>query len=531
MLVQSAAQPIKNSNPPNSRRAKKRSNRRNFNNAVAAKTPEEMINALKAFASSGVNEQDFTLGVDFRSLPKHVQYAFCLLYPKQFQCRIPDGSNKRSALYTSTQIYDIPVVFAGGSDDGSFAFALQPILGNPSDISQSKLALCNPQLLAVNSATTNWQSGSSYVSNLDGVDPRIDQNLDLLVFPNIGFFGATPSGANSASKPFSPTINLNAGNGFTRVGYDGTTTNGDFILPNGEFVVVIQFAAPAGLTTFTTGGSASTSSLTVLSGTATNIQQAFIVSASPGASNFWVSSAGAAPTSAAITIVPMARANQTGSYNNGLIQKLRPVAMSALLTSLVPDLVNGGMVAGAIVPGDTLGDSFFSNNSEAPGPLRSYQTVSQVPGSYNGRLEHGLYAIWSSESPDDREFKRPSDNNEYDYPTIVMAGNYAPTTTPTPTTTVPVMRLEVVQVHEYTTINQFPNVELSTGSQHEVDLGLGYLAPLPRIMPNATHSAFLQKVMSTITRGANFVKNAISKVKQYTPMIEKAAEFAGSFAL
>lgn len=529
-----AQQPRTNQNPPRSRRQKKRYNRRTFNSATGAYNsgnPEAMVNALKQFASSGINEQDFTLGVDFRNLPKHVQYAFCLLYPKQFQCRIPDGSNKRSALYTSIQLYDIPVHFAGAANDGTFAGAVQPILGNPSDPLQFKVALCNPNLLATESATTNWSSSASYVSNLDGVDPRIDQNLDLLLFPNIGYFNAGLGTGSSATKPFGTAPVFNAGNGFTRVAYDGTTTNGDWVLPNGDYIAIVQFIAGAGLTTITTGGSATASALTVATSTATNVQASYFVTAAPGTNNFWVSSAGAAPTGAGITFVPIARANQTGSYDNGLVQKIRPVAMSTLLTSMVPSLVNGGMISGAFIPGDTLQDAFFSNNSEAPGPLRSYQIVAQVPGSYNGRLEHGLYGIWSTETPDDREFKKPSENNNYDYPTFVFAATYTPSTTPAPGTTVPVVRMEIVQVHEYTTINQFPNTELSTGSQNTVDLALGLLAPLPKVMANATHSNFLQRVMATINRGANFVKSAIGKVEQYAPMIKKGAELVSSFAL
>lgn len=534
VVVQSAPAPLPANNGPLSRKQKKRSNRSRFRKATQAAArgdPKEMIRSLQSFASSGVNEEDFLLGVDFNSMPKHIQYAFCMLYPKQFQCRIPDGSNKRSALYTSIQVFDVPVVFTGAANDGSFAGAIQPILGNPSDPAQFKLALCKPDLLAVDSATTDWKNANSYASSIDGVDPRIDQNMDLLLFPNIGFFSASQGSGSSATKPFGTSLVLNAGNGFTKVAYDGTTTNGDFVLPNGEYIAVVQFLAAAGLTTITVGGSATNSILTTATSTATNVQQSFVITAAPGASNVTFASAGAAPTAAAVTFLPIARANQTGSYNNGLVQKLRPVAMSTLCTSMVPDLVNGGMIAGAVVPGDSLGDAFFSSNSEAPGPLRSYQTVAQVPGSYNGRFEKGLYMIWTTESPTDRTFKRPSDNNLYNYPTFVFAGNYTPTTPPTPTTTVPVLRVEIVQVHEYTTINQFPKSEICIGSQHQVDTALGLLAQVPKVMPNADHPAILKSIMSGIAKVANFAKNAIAKVKQYAPMIEKGVEFASGLAL
>jgi len=534
VVIQAAPAPAASKSAPMSRRQKKRSNRNRFRKASDAHARGDqfsMIESLRSFASSGVNEEDFTMGVDFDALPKHVQYAFCMLYPKQFQCRIPDGSNKRSALYTSVQVYDVPVVFTGATNDGSFAGAVQPILGNPSDPAQFKFALCKPDLLAVDSATTNWNSVSSYSSSIDGVDPRIDQNMDLLLFPNIGYFGAGQGAGSSATKPFGTSLLLNPSNGFTKVAYDGTTTNGDFILPNGEYIATVQFLAAAGLTTITVGGSATNSIITTQTSTATNVQGSFLINATPGASNVWFSSAGAAPTAAAITFVPIARANQTGSYNNGLVQKLRPVAMSTLCTSMVPDLVNGGMIAGAVVPGDSLGDAFFSSNSEAPGPLRSYQTVAQVPGSYNGRFEKGLYMIWTTESPTDRTFKKPSDNNVYNYPTFVFAGNYTPTTPPVPTTTVPVLRVEIVQVHEYTTINQFPKTEICIGSQHQVDMALGLLAQAPKVMPNAEHPAILRKIMAGIGKATAFVKSAIAKVKQYGPMIEKGVEFASGLAL
>lgn len=534
IVLQAAPQPAQSAVVPKSRRQKKRSNRKIFNGAVVAHNTGNvagMIESLRSFASSGVNEQDFTLGVDFRSLPRHVQYVFCLLYPKQFQARIPDGSNKRSALYTSVQVYDIPVAFTGAANDGTFAGAAQPILGNPSAPNTYKLAVCDPTQLSVDDPSTNWSSTSAFMSKIDNVNPRIDQNLNLLTAPSIGYWGAGLGTGASASKPFGTSLVENTGNGFTHVTYDGTGVNGIFSLPPGDSIVTVQFLAASGLAGLAAAGTATINILTTLTtnGTGTNQQQSFLVNSTASANTIYFTTA-ATPTAAAITVVPIARANQTGSYDSGLVQKMRPVAMSILGTSQIPNLVNGGMCSIAVVPGDTLDDSFFSNSANGPGPLRSYQTIAQVPGSYNGRLEKGFFGIWSTESPDDREFMKPSQVNNYEYPTFVFAGTYVPSNPITPTQIIPVIRLELVQVFEYTTINQFPSTQLSLGSQHEVDMALGLIANLPRCMANGEHTGFLQKVMSVIGGFGQKAKTIYGKAKQYLPAIERGIEMMASIA-
>lgn len=464
------------------------------------------------------------------NLNKAQRYAMNLVDPLNYGSRIPDDNSSDTAFFKSVQNYEIPVVMAG-DDPGSFCFAAQPKIGNPSDPFGFKLAVCDPQKLAESPNLTDWTLASSYMNAIGKVDPRMTNEIETLAFNEAGFIGLTQGSSPSTGIPLGTDPIPDAANGFTSYNYSNST--GEVNLVPGDYFAVARVVG-TGTTIFTTGGSATatTEMPSIIAAGNIGVMQGWLIKATTGGSKFSFSVNGSAVTTAQLTIMPVALTNSTSSLNNGMIERVRPTAMSVLVTYIGTTLENGGVITSALVDGDAIKSRFFSESvADNQGSLRSFESISTIPGAYNGPLKIGTYAYYKPMSEGDTLYYTVEDHNRYSYPGIVCYGRFVPGDIgglpPSP------IRVSVVTCWQYTTTSQLPEKVKYKGSDTMVAAAKNFLDSegIPCCMANGEHMAFIDKVKGLmkdvsdyIGKGLRWGKNAISTVQSYAPAVKSMLE-------
>lgn len=469
------------------------------------------------------------------NLNKSQRYVLGLVDPFNYGGRIPDEDGADSAFFLSIQNYQIPVnVGISLANPGAFSFAAQPKIGNPSDPRGFKLAVCDPIKLSQSENVTDWSAASSYLSSIGNVNPRMTNEIDTLAFNEAGYAGFTGTSAMTAAIPFGTDPVPDAGNGFTPIKYSNTT--GAFTLVPGQYMVTLRIFG-AGITAInTTGSTASVSTLMglILTGTGNGASITYLVTATTSGALFIPSlNVGATSTIPEIAFVPVAMTDSTQSLNNGMIEKVRPTCMCVLVSYVGTTLHDGGLIAAAAVPGDALSSRFFAQSAaDNVGSLRSFESVSGVPGAHNGPLKRGSYTFYKPLSVLDRSYYTVSDHNAYEYPSIVVTGKYNPDDSSLAGLQYPI-RVSVVTGYQYQTTSQLPEKIKFKGSEAMVAAALNFLdsEDVPQSMANGDHTAFFNKikgfvkqVSDTIGKGLAFGKNVIDKVQQYAPAARSMIE-------
>lgn len=195
----------------------------------------------------------------------------------------------------------------------------------------------------------------------------------------------------------------------------------------------------------------------------------------------------------------------------GAATMIRPVAMSVWFECTKSDLDNAGDVAAALLPsGSTMGQIIpLDFNAEPPtppatyagwtgyGPLQNWENLAAVPGSYQGKLKNGTYTYWVPQRVNDMDMNTPARQDIYDFPSIVVAGQWAPNATEaTPDATAyKVGRLRIVTHYEYVSCQQ--DVALRLGAVTSDPLGKLKLLlhGQPTSMANGQHLAWIKKLL------------------------------------
>lgn len=431
-------------------------------------------------------------------------YSACLANPAAHQCRIPDSYARPTALYLSKKIMNIYVSPAtNGGVQGRFAFCCSPILGNIDNPLKFQDAICNPASLSNGAQQTiDWTSVTPYLQNSPGmsnVDPRLDNNIQTLTQGDFGFyFATTTSTGASTAIPFgtaAPTVQPSSNN--LQVLYS-STTNSLWKIPQGQYLVTVQITG-TGLTGLgqVTPVLATDVTAAVLSfnSTTTSSDVTYAVTATRTATNFRFTfpSPITTITGGRITITPTMYDDSAIDEDNGFVEKIRPVAMSVLCTYSGTELNNGGNIAIGLLPGDAKASKFITNQPEEPGNLRTWDNIANANiNPYQGRLEFGAYCYWVPESNKDFEFVLPSEMNSQEYPTIVCAGEYTPSSTILADTVI--AQLIIYRLFEYETVSTLVDQQIFTGGQDYIDATFRFMATQPRCMENPSHVPWYKKL-------------------------------------
>jgi hypothetical protein len=461
------------------------------------------------------------LGIPAKVGPKSLCYGEHMLDPYTTDaCRVPDSYAKKSALYHVIRTFDINVN-PGTVHPGAFSALVQPKLGSlDTDPTHWNTAMVAPAVIADNDfSVINPKSVTSYVTtDASGrADPRIVDDGPALVLPPAGFWGISSVSGQTAARPFGTTWTFLPENYGLDVIYRGAATaNSSFVIDHaGAFQITIVLGG-TGLSAIAVSGIPVSDQTTVVNAAGTILMTSF--NGTPTATDILgISATATTISSSSIRISPVVQNGAPTSNGQGLVERVRPVAMSVLATYTGPTLTNGGNVAIAYLPGQTALDSFFSQDNASLGSMMDWQAVSRVPGSYNGPLATGAYAFWVPEQVLDIQFRNWIDSSLYTYPSIVVSGVWAPGAAISANTTIG--RLMACFTFEYTTASQLPEVQLYVGVTTELEMVIAYLGMIPKCMANGEHKGFMEKaksILANIFRKGKSIYDHIDKVTQGT---------------
>lgn len=212
-----------------------------------------------------------------------------------------------------------------------------------------------------------------------------------------------------------------------------------------------------------------------------------------------------------LTSVMAGPAVSTGTQNinniNGVVTQIRPVAMSVWFQCSKPELDNGGSIACGLLPaGSTYGQIIpvdwaigaSAGNFTGYGPLQNWENLAQVPGTYQGKLKDGCYCWWTPQRISDLQMNSLAECDMEDYPTIMVAGQWAPNAGETVNAASALIgRLRIVTLYEYTGQQQIITQAYQGCSIGFLERTKMLLHGQPTAMANGTHLAWIKKIVST----------------------------------
>lgn len=499
--------------------------------------------------------------VDFGRNP-YAEYLRCLIDPAGNSARIPDAYPRPTAVFTTEQSFDVPLLVDAYSG-GKFSFALQPILGDTSTPTHYKCAVSNAARMASTQTTwdqVNWSDPSAYLTIAgNGADVRIDPNSGVLTATPPTFFGdnfsvasgstdlgplalmsnmptgQTPSVDNTATYKFSSPSAINPY--FPALSAAQNPYPGAVVIPFGAWNVSVS--AKFQLTTASSTGTVAIGFNEFLDAGGINrsvnpvaIQQPQTVSPSlnttytaaatfqfvsvPGnnifapmlsqqqtGTNFAINTGIVGTVSATtITIAPTNFASSSTYQSGGIIEEIRPVAMATLVTYMGTTLNNGGEIASNYLDSTLMTNNFFQSNTAGLGQLQNINNLRSTPGKHDGPIKDGTYCIWAPYQSNDLSFRSPSEMNSYRYPGIVVSGYFSPDAAVVAPQSV--LRVMVYTCYEYTT--KFTCIETKSipGSTATTEDALLILKQIKFATTNKGH---LENIRRSLRRGWEWYKS------------------------
>lgn len=440
-------------------------------------------------------------------------YALSQALPSVYQSKIPDGYRRKTAKYHSHRVFEIKTNTAG-----QFAFCVQPKIGNFDDPFHFNVALVLPDAL-LNPDDYDFGDVSAYQAFVGGADSdlRVDPNYTALTAQLPSFSHKVSGASGTGALPFSPSVATSANSYNDHIIYDGGGTNSVFSFPKGNYYIQLMAfltngdASSGSVWNITASGGSWTNELNeIVTGTSpaiTRSSKGIIYNATGETNKLTISLNGTGVTTAtaqmvATSILPN---NTFHDPDHGLISSMRPCAMSVLTSYNGPLLQNGGQIAGALVPGQTLLTNYFANDADDPGALITWQTIATLnEAKKDNILAKGNYTTWRQDDQTDFEFFAPSYNTKQEYQGIVVAGTWNPGPGLISTDTV-VARVEIDTVYEIRSEKTLLPKDSYIGSQQCIDLANQYLADLEISTENETHMQLFKRWFGYVAKTAQVV--------------------------
>jgi len=434
--------------------------------------------------------------------------------------RLPDGFSDKTMIASSVEVWEVPVYFPGTLDDGKFAGMIQPILGSLDVVDNYATALVD----ASAGWPTDFTASATYMDASDtqtGIDPRLSQYYDQLTQPSTGYLTYFGSNWAGNTSPLGGTPLL----GPQSYGLDAivvpVSTNDTYVtLPPGQyFYSLFQKTNAGGLSTVTVstsngGFSINSTNQVSTDGTTSTLLGLFT---NPKTSVIGFGNTGSAPQLSQLSITPVFTNALSTVADFGTTSQIRPLAMSVLGTSMVPSLLEGGMLSVAYLPGAVADEQYFSNiSNQSVGDLHSWEALAKLPNAYSGKWKDGFYCWWTYEDEDDYQFYPPSKALDNSFPTIAFAGQLVPqSVTSTPPATIPAIRLVVTRHFEILTLVRLYELDSCIGLRAEFETAMQLLAMQPRAMMNDEHRSFISRVMSKVVSAFGSARKFVENNKSW----------------
>lgn len=551
MMSGKSVKPGKNAVKNQKRKLRKKQARRQAQAQVVPQAPrpqpKKRVKGLNASARIPISNQTQMIETVNRGKTQAMRdYLACLVYPFANKARIPDSFNRHTIVVSSVFAYPISVSSNNVNDPGygRFAVAVQPHMGSLAHPLSYKIAIAAPVPGATGLwSEVDWSAPDSYIDQVDGTDPRLDQYYTTLTQPPLGAYLLAQGGSANTPLPLAGTApyedSIQVWSHYNTQGVTlipgGPNGTNRFRLSPGQYN--FHFDALALNTTFT-----STASFSLVAGNASDwfesiprqalsvdstlstfdslltIKQSVTLQLNAGLTSY-VAPAQYANITVSFTPTFFTRATDGGtggglgfvrnafpSGKYGIVTEYRTVGCSALLTYTGTNLNDGGMVAGAYVSGGVLEQGFFTSSPTVQvGQLQNWESIAKLKGNQNSPAREGLYLNWAAEDLNDYAFHDPDYCAQVDSespPTLVLAGQYTPNDL---ITKAEVFRLVVTTVYEATSPTQLFDQEILVGSQNILDEVNGICAGQPHAMPNATHMSWISDFLGGVKQGLGYV--------------------------
>jgi len=444
-------------------------------------------------------------------LKQAADYLMCLFNPAECHTRYPDSTPRETFVIPSELTFTIPINIDTTSDSGRFAMAVQPTLGNLSDPTFYKISLVKPTSGPGGTWPTNLTIADSFQSIVGLRDVRLDPFYSTLTQQSLAVVSLAGGPGASVHIPFGTAVTEISGYGLS-VGYTVAAGYGIFRLPVGTYAVTIQIVVGSGddpriildpgpntvwIPQFynNSTGSVTTDEVGTLTGYLTigDVDSSFTVSYASG-------TLVSANMMLATTFDD--NASLATSDDFGILQGYRPVGMACLVKYVGTSLNDGGSIAAAYVPADTLRSQYFTQNLVSPqGNLSSWENLSLIGGQsgYVGAIRTGAYVWWSPQSEKDWQINKPSEWSRYIPPSLVISGVFSPGSGATGPQAP--LQATVWTVYEGVTTSQLFDKQTVGAMTSVNDAAKLVLAHLNHAMENPGHS----RLTEFLKKGVNFI--------------------------
>jgi len=205
-----------------------------------------------------------------------------------------------------------------------------------------------------------------------------------------------------------------------------------------------------------------------------------------------------------LTITTDYNAGLTNTYNGGAIDSIRPVAMSLLLTAVVPGLIDGGIIVGKRLNKNQCNKDFFADvtNTEV-GNLQYHESLNDTGNVYTGKLKDGARVIWAPEDDSDLTFFTPDEMNSHDYPCCLISGRFIPGASTVVSGVI--MRAVCVTVYEFDTGYTVFISAMVSGNDIMMSEAFNIINGMPSATMNGDHWQVIKAAMVRALAGAKAI--------------------------
>jgi len=463
-----------------------------------------------------------------------------LMSPAQWLERLPGNETYPTALIKTIKEITIPVNFDNTPDSGRFSIVVSPTIGiNGTKPQQWKLSVVNPTSGPGGTWPIDMTSPNSFFKfggvNSD-VNYQIDEEFQVLTQPQTANLYWTFNDANS-SNPFNGGVNVQYFDSGIEPVFDevGAPPVGRLFLRPGTYWIYLGAFGPGGVppqqVLFTTGGLNGSSAVAVevtyqnfTSGAQPfTIQYVQAYFYNPGDWIGFQSTYGAPYTQECelqISTAWFPTFNVVMPMNGGILDLMRPVATSILVSNEMAEMYTGGTIAGNLFDAPSLAKKYFVNSGDER--LTNWETLIKQNGRpcYSGNVGEGTYGFWLPLNIDQTNLYRPDVAlQDIPYGQLCVSGQY--TNAANLTGLQIALRVMIVSGTEYTSTSLIPNVVYPEGSLQILDKVINAFNKSPTFCANGKH-------INAISKMAGFFGKALSDVNG---LVQTGKAIGGAFGL
>lgn len=455
--------------------------------------------------------------------PGVARALYAILNPFQHHCRPGpvDGTERNTHWYPSRQVFPIYGHDSEGADterDGSFFISVRPTMGNAQNIDQYNISIWNA-LYPVTDPSISTRDAANWASDVDGKDPRVDDNVGLLLNQNLSLNAFSTTGL-TISIPFgAPTDMVWTSNkgGLARLRYSTISGFSRFYFPPGSFNISLVITGTgftpgtAGLTLapafadFTLNNSTASTKITAKG------RMVILQSDSDSGINY-VDISVAAGTSVIAATLDISPGIYPIPTNDGEVSAIQVGQMSAWFKFTAPRTYVGGTIYSALTGQD--GEKIFVKNDSPPSPgsFLEPENMGRLQDVYRGNVTDGTVVWYQHSDQVQRDFAIPSEQATIDFPAICISGRATVIDGANATDAGykgQIGELWVATNYYLDTSNIVWGTEAPIVSEHEYQAAWSYARKLPHALPNKSHFKMFQQVMRELGHDAKGFTNGL----------------------